>query len=575
MDLLKRKLLNDMSSQDSRQSIIQEQGHILVLGGPGSGKTTIALKKALSYHENLNNHQKVLFLSFSKSAIKQISDRSKDVLSNKNASIISLQTYHSFCWEVLRSHHYFLTNTALIKILLPHQESILENTFGGKDWSDEVLRLFHEEGKIVFDLFAQMVSNLFDSDRLLKLYCDAFPLIIVDEFQDSDKDQWNIIKRMSKYSQIMCLADNEQRIYDWRAGVSSKRISDVREFLRPQEFDFESENFRSPDSSIIGFANDMINGNPLVFPDDKSIIRMQYNGRNQIPMIKLAIYDFYKSIPKNKKDWSIAILVRTNQFVRTISNGLNESHTFAERIYKPIPHSVLIDEKAVIMSGRIIASILQPLNKDGIIPILDLFIEFNQSNGSATSIKKANSYLNWRQKLNEGKPVNTNLVKELKAIVELVHSSGYLIGDPFTDWLKVRNELESSSVTEIVAIAKTARQMSYLRRGSQITDSLSADWKDNGSYLRALNDFDRAVYSAQISESYSPTTGVILMNIHKSKGKEFDYVLVVDGMHNNALTNRDRHPYTDTKRLVRVAITRARKRAIILDCRQSPCELLN
>ena len=64
-----------MDLDETRRAILDTVGHLLIEGGPGSGKTTIALLKAARTVETLEPEQRVLFLSFSRAAVRQISDR--------------------------------------------------------------------------------------------------------------------------------------------------------------------------------------------------------------------------------------------------------------------------------------------------------------------------------------------------------------------------------------------------------------------------------------------------------------------------------------------------------------------
>ena len=64
-----------MELDDTRRAILDAAGHLLIEGGPGSGKTTIALLKAARTLETLEPEQRVVFLSFSRAAVRQISDR--------------------------------------------------------------------------------------------------------------------------------------------------------------------------------------------------------------------------------------------------------------------------------------------------------------------------------------------------------------------------------------------------------------------------------------------------------------------------------------------------------------------
>lgn len=567
-----------MNIDETRQQIIDERGHLLVQGGPGSGKTSIALEKAKKLKDVYTKNQKILFLSFSKSAVKQIADRAKDVFKDLEQSGLVIQTYHSFCWEVLKSHFYLLSNARKIEIMPPHVEVILKNTFEGEDWDQHLEDEFINEGRIVYDLFAPKVFELFSrSKALLDVYCKAHPLIIVDEFQDSDKHQWEIVKLLANQSQIMCLADPEQRIYEWRKGVSLKRIEEVITFLKPKIFDFENQNHRSPNGGILGFANALLyNPSELAYPEDGSLKLVQYQVKQMQEFIKLTLYALIKKMPEGKKDWSIAILVRTNQMVRTISNGLDSTQTFKTTKLEPFTHSVLIDENAVVLSGRIIASLMQPKQQDenkDFLRTIDLFIDIFNSKITQQNTAMVIRLMKAKKQIEDGKGSSIKLILEIERIRKAVQAEGYLSGDPFLDWLKVRKELELSQNTEVAKIAKTAKQMRYLRRGTQITDVLSRDWRANGCYLNALSDFDNAVFQAQISDGYTPHTGVVVMNIHKSKGKEFDGVLLIDGQYRDSLVAYDKAPYTKSKRLVRVGLTRAKTVTYILACRQYPSEL--
>ena len=567
-----------MNIDQTRQDIINEKSHVLVQGGPGSGKTTIALEKAKALIDELPKSHKILFLSFSKSAVKQISDRAKDVLKDIEKSPLIIQTYHSFCWDILKSHFYLISSAKHIDIMPPHLEVITKNTYKGKNWGQYIEDEFTNNGRIVYDLFAPKVFELLSrSKSLQEIYGKSFPLIIVDEFQDSDEAQWSIVKLLSQYSQIMCLADPEQRIYEWRKGVRLKRIDDVVKTLMPKSYDFGNQNHRSPKSGVLAFANNLLyDPSKLSYPEDGSLKLFQYQVKQRPEFIKLALFSLIKKMPKDKKDWSIAVLVRTNQMVRSLSNGLDETHTFKKRVLEPFGHSVLIDENAVVLSGRVISYLLQPRKGSysvDLVKTIEIFIDIFNSNLTKQNATIVDRLLKAIEKIKEDKNVALKLVKEIERIRDTVTKKEYLSGDPFQDWLKIRRELENSESAEISKIAKVAKQMRYLRKGTQITDKLSTDWKDNGSYLNALSDFDTAVYQAQISDSYTPHTGVVIMNIHKSKGKEFDGVILVDGLYNDSLTSYDKAPFTKSKRLVRVGLTRARTAAYILICRQYPSTL--
>src|SRR4051812_48676872 len=81
----------------------------LVLGGPGSGKTTLSLLKAQRLIPQLDPGQEVLFLSFSRAAVHHVLVRCRDVLTADERRSIAVKTYHAFCMDVLRAHGRLLT----------------------------------------------------------------------------------------------------------------------------------------------------------------------------------------------------------------------------------------------------------------------------------------------------------------------------------------------------------------------------------------------------------------------------------------------------------------------------------
>ena len=89
---------------DKQKAIIAQKGHVLVQGGPGSGKTTLALLKAQHRFPTLQPGQEVLFLSFSRAAIYQVLLRCKEILTPAERRAVVAQTYHSFCLDMLVSH---------------------------------------------------------------------------------------------------------------------------------------------------------------------------------------------------------------------------------------------------------------------------------------------------------------------------------------------------------------------------------------------------------------------------------------------------------------------------------------
>ena len=80
-----------------------------------------------------------------------------------------------------------------------------------------------------FDLFAPYVGDiLHGSERIRKLMAAMYPVIILDEFQDTNAPQWRVVQALGEFCRLIALADPEQRIYDW-IGADPKRSNHFRE----------------------------------------------------------------------------------------------------------------------------------------------------------------------------------------------------------------------------------------------------------------------------------------------------------------------------------------------------------
>jgi DNA helicase II / ATP-dependent DNA helicase PcrA len=567
----------------NRQKIIDVEGHALVMGGPGSGKTTIAVAKAKKRIENgLSLGQSVLFLSFSRSAVARVIEASKQQIPREFQSQIQFQTFHSFFWEILRAYGYLLGTPRILQLLLPQDESSLRDGVDdeNEEWAAERERLFVEKGQVVFDLFAPKAHLLLSrSHRLRDLFSLKHPLIIVDEAQDTAEDQWQIVKLLGEHSQLICLADLEQQIYDFRPGVSSERVTHIMDALKPIRVDLESQNHRSPDSEIVTFGNDILLNTPRGAPY-KGVSRRSFRPnrefrdiaiRQSIGMANEAVHRL-----TGEKAENIAVLATWGRGVAVITKALT-----GDRPEELIPHRVSIDEAPVLLSGRVIAFLMEP-RRPGVLELkdladgLDLVANVYRAKGGVSGRDQARRLLMQVDKSQQGTPPRGNEVGNRFLEVLRKLDQHKFSGDPKRDWLVARRHLEESNSGPLKEVASFAEQHAAFQKGYRIANGLTELWQTQQNYSGARRVLETALSEEQLFGGERDLRGIHVMTLHKSKGKEFDAVLILDDSHNSPLIFcKEPHPFNRSRKLLRVGITRAKHYVLMLTDMYDPSFLLN
>jgi DNA helicase-2/ATP-dependent DNA helicase PcrA len=112
---------------ETQKEILQAEGHQLVTGGPGSGKTTVSILKAAKIaHEDLKPGQHILFLSFARATVSRVLEAidEESAITREERRRIEVDTYHSFFWRILKTHGYLVGFPRRMTILTPPNEAI-------------------------------------------------------------------------------------------------------------------------------------------------------------------------------------------------------------------------------------------------------------------------------------------------------------------------------------------------------------------------------------------------------------------------------------------------------------------
>ncbi len=598
---------------DEGKAIIAHTGHLLIRGGPGSGKTTISIVKAESLVATaLNGGQQVLFLSFARATVARVMEALTELTKGKGEvrRRVDIDTYHAFFWRLLKTHGYLSSLPRRLSILTPPERAIaltpIRHAFGStRNLTEaqkaerrareevELRRLAFEEGKVCFDLFSELVVALVGrSDKLRRLVSTRYPTIILDEFQDTNAGQWAVVQNLGIGSTLIALADEEQRIYDF-AGADPERLNHFRQTFNPREFDFGSTNHRSNGTDIARFGNEVLAGK---FSSSTyrgiGLVKFPENPNQAMAALKGQTLQAIQRLKKMKgEEWSLAILVPTKPFMRQVSDALRETHG----TMPPVGHRAAIDMEGAILAAELIAFALQPQHEtDGFDVFVRLLCNFFRGKGgddpSATDINAALAIEKALKKaiecVQKGKAVPANsIINAMRAGYDQC-AALKRTGNPETDWVAARKLLNECGCKRLAEIAEEARNVRLLERGTHLREQLSLDWRTHGAYQNALDIVKQAFVQEHFSTSVRKESGVIVTNMHKAKGKQFDEVIIFEGWprrkgrevvgnpHRIVRGNVDGEHMTSAKYNFRVSVTRARSRTTILTPEYDPCILL-
>lgn len=546
---------------EKRKAVIAQGGHLLVLGGPGSGKTTIALLKAQRQSATLKPGQGILFLSFSRAAIRQVLLRCKEILTPAERRAVTVQTYHAFCMEILEAHGRLLHGRP-IRFLYPGEERLQKSAFDG-DWMVERRRLASEQGLYCFDLFAAGAADLLEGCAALReLIADRFPMIIVDEFQDTDDNQWRIVRALAEVTDVFCLADPEQRIFDYRDDIDPRRLDILREDIQVTEFDLGGENHRSPNAGILQFADAVLhNHSPL--PATPDIKQVSYWQNTFAATVHAAVIWTFSALRKKGVEHpSVAVLSRSNSLIADLSVILSETHTYNKQTLPVIEHDVVWDAELSAAAAVVVASILEwPTGpaEETLARTLRVIAGYyklkNAEEPTNAAAEHARKYDEAAAKVATGEGPRINAAKALVA----VYKAGIdLVGEPVADWKAARWVL--NDIPALNELFREARLVRLFRATDSLASGLGERWLALSSYAGASELVKRILEQERLVAAERDPQGCILMNMHKAKGKEFDGVVLVEGAFKSSFFDErnEQPPFERSRRLLRVGLTRAR-----------------
>lgn len=338
-------------------------GPLLIIAGAGSGKTrTITYRMAYMLNKGIPQSS-ILALTFTNKAAKEMSERVKKITGKKLINL-TVSTFHAFGVKILREDIEclgFRTNfsiydqadkIALIKntarelkidpntldlYSLSSIFSLIKTDIAKWNSTTEVYKNIYEEyiehlriyNAVDFDDLITLPVKIFNQyPDILEKYRERYKYIMVDEFQDTSRVQYDLVKLLAEKSRNICaVGDDDQSIYSWRGADYSNILQFEKDFPEVAEIKLE-QNYRST-GNILEAANQLISNNKnrktkelWTGIESGNLIEIYYPENEQKESEFIADMISYLKKKDNIHYHDFGILIRTNSLAAAIEDAL-------------------------------------------------------------------------------------------------------------------------------------------------------------------------------------------------------------------------------------------------------------
>ena len=608
--------MNYLSTLNEKQleAVMHTEGFLRVIAGAGSGKTKLLVSRyAYLVKEYGINSANILCVTFTNKAAGEMKRRIRALIGSEyDTSLIC--TYHGFCVRVLRED--------IEKIFYPKEFQIIDKSqqkaILGEIYQKFELKLDHasfekiveqislvkserkyvrkmcctEKCQILEDIstlnlqiieeYLQRQKQIYAMDfsdllyftldifdrcpEVLEKWQERLNYIQVDEFQDSSKNEMELIDRLcQKHKNLMIVGDPDQNIYEWR-GSDVKLLVDFDETHVPTKTTFLNQNYRST-PQILNCANTLIENNTyrlkkdlFTLSDDTTPV-YHYHTKNEYAEADKIIEAINKVRKTTKCSYSdFAVLYRSGFLSRVIEKKFTENGIPYE-IYGGVKFYQRMEIQDITAYLRLIAFdddisfkriINTPRRRFGRTKIQHLL-----------SIQGDEKSLFDTLKENIDDPLfkNSGAKDFIKIIEELRNQCAY-------------TQL-SDCVEQVCCLSgyeKYIRELGDMERFENLSEfkRIATEYEKNYGEAVTLKEFINQISLQADDDGEEACDNVKLMTIHAAKGLEFPNVFVVglsEGIFPSSKSIEERRllGLEEERRLCYVALTRAEKRLFLTD----------
>lgn len=617
---LEEDLKSELNPEQYR-AVTTLEGAILIIAGAGSGKTRVITCRIANMLEHGIPQSQILALTFTNKAAKEMSDRIKG-LTNKKLQNLTISTFHAFGVRVLRQDIQALgyrenfsiydetDRYALIK------ETGRELHFTGdamdvykiggifsdiktgrKNWNAEnsmyrELYESYQEGLKVYnsvdfdDLITLPIKLWREHPDILEAYRNRYKYIMVDEFQDTSHQQYEMMHILADKN-VAVVGDDDQSIYSWRGADYQNILNFEKDFPEVQEIRLE-QNYRST-GTILAAANGVIKHNTN--RKDKELWSGNGEGKPieiYMPENEAAEADFIADgiqgicVEEKRKYDDFGVLMRAN----TQSRAIEEAFLEANIPYVMSGGTSFFERKEI----KDIISYLRVIsNHDDDINLLRIINTPRRGIGR-TSIEALNTVAArlgvslWeaiQAVLECGEdecPVSDSALESLKSFCQLIENNKTMLSGKGLS-KKVKQMVTDINYFDFLIAenpkSEKAARFKYMNIESLIKSM--EQWENNPqhddtslyAYLNRITLLSRD----DLDDGEADKGKVNLMTVHASKGLEFPVVFIAgaeEGLmpHARAVEEGGDNAIEEERRLFYVAVTRARDRLFISSCRK-------